>query len=329
MEKITILGAGAWGSSIANTISQNCDNIILWSNKENVVDEINKQHTNNKYIVNGGCLNTKIKAEFTLEKAVENASIIYIVLPSFAVEETIDKIANFKCNFNKKFVVCTKGINAKSNDFFSDLISRKFNNKAKIAILSGPNFAEEVYNKIPTITTVATDDKEFFEEIKKTISCDFFKVEYFDDMKAVQLCGLVKNITAIICGIAEGLSLGRNTHAGIVLKGIKEIEKLCGVLNCNKKVITTSAGIGDLVLTCSSLKSRNMNFGYKIGFGENIKKIIENSDTTIEGLLNAKSLSKLDEKYNIQNSLSAVLLDIIDNNYTQLELRQIIVDLIE
>lgn len=328
MNKISIIGAGAWGTSIANTIANNSHNVYLLTNSVEATEEINKKHTNIKYL--NGVLNKNITATNKISEAIHNSDLIFLVLPSNVLSKIIVDISNIKnIQFSKKFIICTKGIDPNTNVFFSELIKEKFDNYAEIATLSGPNFAEEVFQKIPTITTIATNNYSFYEEIRNILECDFFKTEYFDDVMSLQLCGLIKNITAILCGIAEGLKLGKNTHAAIVVKGTKEIEKLCIACGCNTKVITTSAGVGDLVLTCSSLKSRNMNFGYLIGQGNNINLIRQNSKNTIEGLLNAQSLSIIEKHYNVKDSLSGILLDIIENNYSINELKNIIINLIK
>lgn len=322
MKKITILGSGAWGVTLANTVAENNNNICVWSNDQESIDEINENHTNSKYII--GAINEKIYATTDLQEAVLNANLILFVLPSNVIKIVVSQLKNITINFEKRFLICTKGFDGEENKFLSDVIQETFVN-SEIAVLCGPNFAEEIFNKVPSITTIATKNLQYFNEIKNILSCEYLNLEYFEDMKAVQLCGLVKNVTAILCGIAEGLLLGRNTFAGIITKGLKEIEKLCHVFNCNEKVISTSAGVGDLVLTCTSLKSRNMNFGYKIGSGENIQEILQSIHSTVEGLLNAQSLAILDKEYNIKNSLSELLLEIIDNNYSREELKSILI----
>lgn len=319
MNKIVILGGGAWGTAIANVVAGNIKNkVFLWTRDEKSADEINELKTNEKY-VGDVKLDENIFATTKLSEAIENAGIIFVVLPSFAVDEVIKKLADLKVDFEKNFVICTKGLDKNSNKFFSDLFFEKFE-KSNIAVLCGPNFADEVLAKEPTITTIATKNIGFFNIITDIMNCDYFSVEYFEDIISLQLCGLVKNITAIICGIVNGLELGRNTFAAVVTKGLKEIDKLCEIFNCNKKVVITSAGIGDLVLTCSSLQSRNMNFGFRIGQGENIGNILKDHKT-IEGLANAETLSKLTKYFKIENSLSCLLLEIIKNNYSREELK--------
>lgn len=322
MDKVAILGAGAWGSAIANIVAKNGVKAVLYSNDEKSTQEINEKHTNTGFV--SGDMEKKVSATTDLKDAVKGADCVFIILPSKVVSLVLKDLQVLKSKFKQKFVIFTKGIDS-TERFFSDLVEEYFP-EGDIAVLSGPNFATEVFEHRLTVTTVATKNKAFFDELKTVLNCDYFNIKYFDDLIAVQLCGLVKNVLAILCGISEGLELGRNTFAAIVTKGVDEIHTLCLNYNCNEKVINTPAGIGDLILTCSSLKSRNMSFGFKIGCGENIKTIIEDSATTIEGLANAKTLSVLSKRFGIKHSVAEMILDIVNNNYSRNELKNIIMN---
>jgi glycerol-3-phosphate dehydrogenase (NAD(P)+) len=176
------------------------------------------------------------------------------------------------------------------------------------------------------VTTIATRNLKFFDDLGRILGRDFLKIVYFDDLLAVQLCGLVKNVLAVLCGIVEGLEMGRNTFAFLTMKGIGEITNLCRVLGCNGDVILTPAGIGDLVLTCTSHSSRNMSFGYRVGCGEKIEKILENPGTTVEGLSNAKNLYSMSKKFGLKGTLAELLLKIIDGSFDREELSKTIVE---
>lgn len=321
MKKVTILGSGVWGSAIANITGFNNFKTVLFSNEKDSCDEINEYHTNSKYIK--GELNKNIIGSIDLKQSLADADYVFVILPSKMVSNILNQIKNLNIKFKQNFVIFTKGVDEITENFFSEIILEIFP-ESNIAVLSGPNFAEEVFEKRLTITTVATKNKDFFNELQNVLDCSYFNIKYFDDLIAVQLCGLVKNIIAILCGISEGLELGKNTFAAIITKGVEEIHILCENLKCNEKVINTPAGIGDMILTCGSLKSRNMSFGFKIGQGANIKTILENSSSTIEGVLNAKTLSKIMNKININNSIATIILDIINNNYSRNELKNFI-----
>jgi glycerol-3-phosphate dehydrogenase (NAD(P)+) len=315
--KIAILGAGACGSVVANIVGDSYD-VKMFSNSEICASEINSSHTNSKYVK--GALNANISATTDLAEAVEGAGVIFIVLPSRTTAQVLYDLNSSRIeNFTKKFVLLTKGVDEASEKFFSDIIFEQFSN-SDVAVMSGPNFAEELFEKKPTVSTLATKNVEFFTELESILGCDFFRLQYFSDLRAVQLCGLVKNVVAIVCGISEGLCLGKNIFAALVTKGISEIYNLCKKFNYDENVVRTSAGVGDMVLTCSSLKSRNMSFGYKIGSGTSVEEILKNSTSTVEGLTNAKSLSNISARVGIENTLSNLLLEIISNSFTKKQL---------
>jgi glycerol-3-phosphate dehydrogenase (NAD(P)+) len=321
MKKIAILGGGVLGSAISNIVSFNGHDVVMYSNDLDSVEEINKKHTNTKYT---DCpINNNVIASNNLTETLKNVDYIFIILPSKAVVGVLRELKEVNIEFTRKFVIFSKGIDGDSGKFFSDLISDFFP-KSDIAVLSGPNFAEEIIKKQPTITTVATKNIIYYNELENILNCHYFKIKYFDDLKAVQLSGLVKNVLAILCGIADGLELGRNTFAAIILTGIEEIKNLCLRYSCSDDVIDTPAGIGDIVLTCGSKKSRNMSFGFRIGSGEKMTDILNSLDYVVEGLSNAKNLSKLSNGFGI-DSIADVLIDIVQNNYSKQELTDIII----
>ncbi|MDR2778545.1 MAG: NAD(P)H-dependent glycerol-3-phosphate dehydrogenase [Rickettsiales bacterium] len=321
INKVTILGAGAFGSAVANIVSEKDYDTKMFSIEEECVNEINSRHTNSKY-VKDGVLNANVSASLDIAEAVEGTGVIFIVLPSKVTARVIyDLNRSGAKNFARKFVLLTKGIDEVSGKFFSDLISEQFPD-ADVAVMSGPNFAEELFAKKPTITTMATKNMKFFGELENILNCNFLKLQYFGDLRAVQLCGLVKNVVAVVCGISEGLDLGKNIFAALITRGIDEMRSFCRKFNCDENVVMTPAGVGDLVLTCSSLKSRNMSFGHKIGGGMAVEELLGDSAVTVEGVSNAKSLSNMSDRVAINDSFSSFLLEIISNSFTKRQLEE-------
>jgi glycerol-3-phosphate dehydrogenase (NAD(P)+) len=322
MKKVAILGSGVLGSAMAIIASANGCEVVMYSNDIDSIEEINKKHTNSRYV---NCLlNENITASSDLAGSVDGAEYIFVILPSKVVSSVLAELKGVNAEFAKKFVIFSKGIDETSGKFFSDVVYDFFP-KSNVAVLSGPNFAEEIVEKRMTITTVATRNIMFFDELERILNCDYFEIEYFDDLKAVQLSGLVKNVLAILCGVAEGLNLGKNTFAAIMLRGIKEINSLCLRFNYNERVISAPAGIGDVVLTCSSRKSRNMSLGFRIGSGEKISDILSSSSTVVEGLNNAKKLSDISREVGV-SSIADIVLDITQNNYSKRELTSVVMN---
>jgi glycerol-3-phosphate dehydrogenase (NAD(P)+) len=322
MKKITILGSGVLGGAISNIVSFNGNKAAIYSNDVESIKEINEKHTNKKYT---NCpLNKETIAYDNLSEAADKSDYIFVILPSKAVRVVLTELSCVNVNFTKKFVIFSKGIDEKSGKFFSEAIHDIFPT-SDIAVLSGPNFAEEIIEQKATITTLATESMAFFNELKPILDCNYFRVKYFNDPKAVQLSGLVKNVLAILCGLSEGLDLGKNTFAALMLRGIEEIKTLCLQYNLNEQVIGVPAGIGDIVLTCGSQKSRNMSFGFRVGTGEKVSDIIASSNTVIEGLVNAKNLKNISEKVAV-NSIANAVLDITQNNYSRKKLGDVVIN---
>ncbi|MDR2760609.1 MAG: NAD(P)H-dependent glycerol-3-phosphate dehydrogenase [Rickettsiales bacterium] len=314
VKKIAILGRGAWGGAISDITSSNGCETVLYSNNGENVKKINEKYAANR----------RVWATDNLKSAVENGNYIFVILPSSAVNEVLISLRGLSAVYDKKFVIFTKGIDEVSGKFFSELTEDFFPN-SKIAALSGPNFAVEVAEKKLTVTTLATEDVRFFNELEPLLNCEYFRLKYFDDPIAAQLCGLVKNVLAILCGVSEGLELGRNTYSALITRGIGEIEAICLKLGRDSRVIGTPAGAGDIFLTCGSLKSRNMTFGFRIGGGERAEDVEKSMNTTVEGLSNAVNLKNIAERIGV-NSIANAVLDIVKNNYQREKLIEIIMN---
>ncbi|MDR1426072.1 MAG: NAD(P)-binding domain-containing protein [Rickettsiales bacterium] len=323
-QKITILGAGALASAVANIVAENGYEVVLYSNEESSISEINAEHSNGKYV--SGKLHSNITATVNVVKALEQAVVIFIILPSKVVAGLLGEIAKLgQKNFREKFVIFTKGLDEQSGEFFSDMIPRYFPG-SEVAVFSGPNFAEEIFEKKVTVTTLATKNRKFFDELIQVMRCDFLTITYFDDPIAVQLCGLVKNVAAVICGIIEGLEMGKNVFSFLIMKTLWEIMSFCKLFHRNENVLLTPAGIGDIVLTCTSHKSRNFSSGLRIGRGEKVEDIFKNTSTTLEGIGNARSLYNMSTRFKMEKTIAELLLNIIENSPSREQLSEAIVE---
>lgn len=318
-KKIAVIGSGAWGTAIANLLAKNNFSTVLMGIDVSVTQEINLKHTNHKFLPDA-ILSTNLKASTDISAELPNADYIFIVVPSQNVRELISTIKNINLKQDCAFVVCTKGLESESLKFFHEIIEENFSDK-KLAVLSGPNFAIEVAQGCPTVTSISSKNEEYANEIIALLENDNFKAVYSDDLVASEISGIVKNIIAIACGISEGLNLGQNAKAAIIMKGIHEIEILCNKIagSCN---LATPAGFGDLFLTCSSTKSRNNSLGFKIGKGEKFADIKTNSKTTYEGATSAISIDMLSRKHGLKLELCHVVTEILANGYSINEIKQ-------
>ena len=320
--QISVIGSGAWGSAISNLIAKNSFLVSLSTNNKKSAEEINQKHSNKKYL-------PKIKLDKNvtavvglLEKDLTKSELIFIVTPSNTVEKILKKISSFKLPENIGFVICSKGLDHQKLKFFSQIFEEILPNQ-KYAILSGPNFANEVAHEVPSVTTIASKDKKFATKVIKVLQNDYFCAEFSDDPITTEICGIMKNIIAIGCGIVDGLNLGQNAKAALVNKGIGEIALLCKKLK-GQGNLNNAAGFGDIFLTCSTTKSRNNSLGYEIAKGKSYLEISKGSKKTFEGALSAKSVVKLAKKLKLQLILSEKINQILQISLSPEEIKAII-----
>ncbi len=321
-EKVLVIGAGAWGTAIADLVAKNSCEVFLSSNDKKTIEEINQQNRNEKFLPNI-ILNSNIKAIDEFEKEIKIVDYVFIAVPSENVESLLKQISLMRIRLNIGFVICSKGLDNVKLKFFSEIFNEILPLN-KLAILSGPNFAAEVASEVPTITTIASINKPFAKKIINILDNDFFVAKYSSDPMTVEVCGLIKNIIAIGCGIIDGLELGQNAKAALVSKGIEEILILCKKVK-GKGDLANPAGFGDIFLTCSSAKSRNNTLGRMISDGKTYMQIKKESDTTFEGAISAESLAKLAKKLRIKLILCETIAQILNSNYSAKQIRALII----
>ena len=300
---ILIIGAGAWGTSIANLIANNKKGTVyLWAYEKEVVDQINTKKVNNFYL-------PKIKLNKYIQ-AINNfknikANYVFIAVPSQFVFQLIKKYFMHSTKDNSSsasFIICSKGFDLKKKKLLSEVLS-PFCSTSKIAILSGPSFAKLVAEKKPTAVTLACKNVKTANNIKDLLAHKYFRVYLNTDIVGVQLNGAIKNILAIAAGIADGLGYGENARATVISRGLNEIEKVSIAMGGKKNTILTLSGIGDILLTCTSISSRNYSFGFYLGKGISHKKILKNKSTVTEGIENSKALYLIKKKLKLDTPI--------------------------
>ena len=305
MKKCGIIGAGAWGSAISTIIQSN--KIYIWSQNKKTVDSINKKKTN-EYL-KGIKLPKNLIATSDFKKLVD-CNYFFIATPTQHTSSIIRRFRKYKISQN--FIICSKGIEIKSGKFLSQVVKEIFP-KSNIAILSGPCFADEVAKELPTAVLLASKKKRFFNEISKLVYKKNFRLYYSDDILGCQLGGAIKNVYAIGAGIVSGLKLGENARSAFISRSFAEILRLSKSIGAKEKTFFGLSGLGDLILTCNSKKSRNTNFGELIARNKRKKIInmIKNNKTITEGYYTTKALFKISKKYRIEmpilNSIYKIL----------------------
>ncbi len=313
MKKVLVIGAGAWGTALAWLIAKNSHEVFLSANRSQIIDEINHESSNERFLP-GVKLSPKI---FAVNVFVTDADFVFIVTPSAISTKIFQEIAQTKFKKNCIFVICSKGLEPKTNKLLSDSFEKITKHKS-YAVLSGPNFAAEVANETPSITTIATKNKKLATAVINLLSNSHFRAFYFKDPRTVEICGVVKNIIAIGCGIVDGLDLGVNAKSALVMKGIGEIQLLCKKLKASTDVVT-AAGFGDIFLTCSSQKSRNNSLGVLLA-QEKEREV----DKTYEGISSAAAVVALGKKLKVKLDLCEGINKILTRKSSTEQIKKII-----
>lgn len=319
-KKITIIGAGAWGSALAQHLARNSHQVFLQVIDKNQCQEINQLSSNSRYLPNIK-LNTAIIA--TLDWNLDS-DFVFIVVPSKNLSEIFIEIA--QRNFKKSccFVICSKGIIATPKlSLISDYFAEITGLKNHVSLL-GPNFAIEVANSLPTFTTIASPNKELAKKVIKILNSPTFSAIYFKDQRTAEISGAIKNIMAIGCGMLEGLSLGQNCKAALILKGISEIQLMCKAVGASSD-LANPAGFGDIFLTCSSDKSRNYSLGVAIAKGENLLIAKSDNIATYEGAVAAKLVVEFAKSYKINLELCCAVLKLLSQKIPKNQIKSVLI----
>ena len=292
--RIGVLGAGAWGTTIALLLSKK-NNVLLWANEKKVVQEINLKHKNDIFL-KGVKLNKKIKATNNLNDFTK-IDFLFVVVPTQYISTTLKKL---KDTLNKRCMIinASKGIEISSLSLISEIISNHFP-KNPISILSGPNFAKEIASGKPTASLIASKSISDSKKISKLLSSSHFRPYLSNDIVGAQICGAMKNVYAIGCGIITGKKFGDNAVASIISRSFAEISLVCKKLGGKSETLMGLSGLGDLFLTCSSEKSRNFSLGLKIASGKQTSTHLKSRKTIAEGVHTVKAIYRLSKKLKI------------------------------
>lgn len=320
-KKIIVIGAGSWGTAIANLLAQNSNEVFLAANRPEIVSEINSKNSNQRFLPDIK-LSKNIKAIEDFSDEIKSADLVFIVTPSSSATQIFEQIKNIKIKKKCGFVICSKGFEHNSLLLLSDAFEKTTGIK-NYAVFSGPNFAMEVANQEPTVTTIASRNKKLAQEVITVLSNDNFQAQYFKDPRTAEICGVVKNIIAIGCGIVDGLGLGVNAKSAVVMKGISEIQLLCKKLKASTD-ITHAAGFGDIFLTCSSTKSRNNSLGILLASGKSYAQIAKETGQTYEGEFSASAVCEIAKKLKLQLDLCEEINQILTRKHTPNKIRTII-----
>jgi glycerol-3-phosphate dehydrogenase (NAD(P)+) len=298
--QIAVVGAGSWGTAIADLLACKGFQISLWVFEEEVRNQI-EQFQENKLFLPGHKLSPNIVPSNNLANVVSAKNLIIIVVPSHLMRAMTEKMAGH-LNDGTSVVSASKGIEQKTHLTMTGVILETLPEipEEKLGVISGPSFAKEVVQKMPTSVTVACKNPDSAAMVQRVFATPYFRVYTSDDVVGVQLGGAIKNVIAIAAGILDGLGLGLNTRAALITRGMTEVRRMGLHLGANPRTFTGLAGFGDLVLTCTGNLSRNYSVGIKLGRGQKLQEILNEMHMVAEGVKTAKSVYNFSRKLNVE-----------------------------
>lgn len=309
--KIALIGTGVYGVAIATAINKNEKNITMWTESEERYNNYLKNGCIKDVIPNLTCPKN-IKLTMSYEKAVKNADVIFITSTAAFVGSICHEIKPF---ITKKTIVCiaSKGIENTSCSFLSDIAYEELKIK-NIAIISGPSFAIDMAQNNPVGLSIASHSKKAIKIVKEVLENDTLKLRDTTDLIGVQICGSIKNVIAVAAGMLDGMNYPESTQSFLITEALNDIKNLIAALGGNPKTINSFAGVGDLLLTCTSTKSRNFSFGRVIGAGATKEEIETHlKENTVEGYYTLKSIYKLIKNKKIKMPIIDLIYKIVMN----------------
>jgi len=297
MAKVSVIGAGSWGTALALLLSNNGNEVTVWSILESEIEMLSKEREHKEKLP-GVKLPESMRFTTDLKDAVTGAEVLVLAVPSPFTRSTARSMKPFVAD-GQILVNVAKGVEEATLMTLSEVIEEEIP-QAEVAVLSGPSHAEEVGRGLPTTIVVGTKRKKTAEYLQNLFMNDVFRVYTSPDVLGIELGGALKNVVALAAGIADGLGYGDNTKAALITRGIAEIARLGMAMGARFETFCGLTGIGDLIVTCASMHSRNRRAGILIGKGYTMDEAMKEVKMVVEGVYSAKAAMGLAEKYKVQ-----------------------------
>ena len=297
MEKIAVIGAGSWGIALAQLLAHNKHEVTVWSILEDEINMLKEKHEHVDKLP-GVKLDDSISYTTDLKEAIEGKKVIVLAVPSPFTRSTAAKMKEFVTD-DQIIVNVAKGIEEATLMTLSQVVEDEIKN-ATVCVLSGPSHAEEVGRGLPTTVVVGAKKKEDAQFLQNVFMSEVFRVYISPDILGIELGAALKNVVALAAGIADGLGFGDNTKAALITRGITEIARLGTAMGGKFETFCGLTGIGDLIVTCASMHSRNRRAGILIGQGKTYEEAMDEVKMVVEGVYSAKAALKLAQKYDVK-----------------------------
>jgi glycerol-3-phosphate dehydrogenase (NAD(P)+) len=289
--RISVIGAGSWGTAVSWLLGGKGHDVRLWSREAEIAEGINAEHRNPVYLPEV-VLSDSVFSSTDIERVLAGTEAVVMVTPSVGVRETADSMAPHLPS-DTPIVILSKGVEGGTNMLMTEVLADVLGNKSRVAGLSGPNHAEEVSKGIPSATVVAAYEPAVGELFQDIFMTPFFRVYTNPDVVGVELCGASKNVVAIAAGICDGLGYGDNTKATLMTRGLAEMTRLGRKLGANPLTYMGLAGMGDLIVTCTSRHSRNRGLGELVARGGTMEEFYEKTHMVAEGAVACVTVDEL------------------------------------
>jgi glycerol-3-phosphate dehydrogenase (NAD(P)+) len=311
MKKIAVIGAGSWGTALSMVIADNGFQVSLLARREEQVEEINEKRTNSKYLP-GIVLPDLISATTSHEEAVADTNHVVLVTPTKHLRQMLASLNPYLAK-EHLLIHAIKGLEPNTHKRISQMIEEEVpeEKRSGIVVLSGPSHAEEVSGRSPTTVVVAAENLAQAEAVQDLLINTYFRVYTNTDLIGVELGGALKNIIALGAGLSDGLGFGDNAKAALMTRGLTEIGRLGIQLGANPLTFAGLAGVGDLIVTCTSKHSRNWRCGYAIGQGKTLEQVLEQMGMAVEGVSTTQAAYQLAQAVSVEMPITNVIYEVL------------------
>lgn len=313
LKKIAVLGAGSWGTALSIVLADNGHDVRLWSHRKEQAEAMNQTHRNERYLDID--LPDTLKAYSSLDEAIADVEAIVLVVPTKAIREVCNSLTG-RLLEDVTIIHASKGIEPVTLKRVSEMIAEEMNDYPyeDIVVLSGPSHAEEVALRHPTTVTVAAQNQEKAVHAQNLFNSDTFRVYTSKDVLGIELGGALKNIIALGAGISDGLGFGDNAKAALITRGLAEIARLGASLGANPMSFLGLSGVGDLIVTCTSVHSRNWRAGNLLGKGHRLDDVLDQMGMVVEGVRTVKAASQFAKEQKVEMPITTGIYEILFEN---------------
>lgn len=316
MSKVVVLGAGQWGSTLAQVLCDAGNHVLIWGRNQEVVDEINDKHTNAHYL-GENALPLGLKATTDVKEAFEYSNIYILAIPAQTLRENL-KIWKPFVQPGAVFVSSLKGIEVSTLSRMTEIIHEVMDTE-NVAIITGPNLANELILRQPAGAVAAASTSALAEKVQQLFSTPYYRVYTSVDVLGCELAGAIKSVIALAVGISIGLGFGENTQAMLITRGLNEVARLCAAHNADPLSAAGLAGMGDLVASCGSSLSRNRTFGEVLGRSGSMETARKEVAKTVEGVASSSAILELSHRVGVEVPVIEAVADVVSGSITPTE----------